>query len=83
MQESSENDDVGSQPPRQYAPTPHCPYCEQQGVLSGHLFSGSQVGIEPACERENVAASAAAREKVRLMLQMVLCSSVVGPSVGR
>lgn len=26
VQELRENEDRGSQPPRQYAPTPHCPY---------------------------------------------------------
>jgi hypothetical protein len=44
VQELSENEDRGSHPPRQYAPTPHCPYCEQQGVALGHLLPRLQLG---------------------------------------
>lgn len=69
MHELSENEDIMSQPPRQYAPTPHWPYCEQHGVSFGHGFSGSQVGILPArALMEKVAASAAATLNVCRML---------------
>lgn len=38
VHESSEKDRRGSQPPRQYAPTPHSPYWEQHGESLGHLL---------------------------------------------
>ena len=60
---------LGSQPPRQYAPTPHWPYCEQHGVAEGQGLPAEQVGI--VCAEvviANVAASAAAALNVGLMV---------------
>jgi hypothetical protein len=54
-----------SQPPRQYAPTPHCPYVEQHGESCGQLVPGPHWGAELAVmpEMKNIAASAAAALK--------------------
>ncbi|KAI6945477.1 hypothetical protein KC341_g103 [Hortaea werneckii] len=49
---------LGSHPPRQYAPTPHWPYCEQQGADSGQGLFSSQV-VAADAEMAKVAASAA------------------------
>ena len=67
MQESMLKEYRGSQPPRQYAPTPHCPYCEQHGELEGQLAyppCAPHCGMEDAAAwKEKVAASAAAALK--------------------
>jgi len=38
VQELSENEDRGSHPPRQYAPTPHCPYSASRYVSQLHFL---------------------------------------------
>jgi len=66
-QESREWEKRGSQPPRQYAPTPHCPYNEQQGESSGQGFPGPHCVAAFTTEEERTAARAAmARERIML-----------------
>jgi len=65
-QESSLKDDRGSQPPKQYAPTPHDPYCEQQGASEGHLLSSPQLGA--AAKAVEAEAKTATRVEVRTIM---------------
>lgn len=69
-------DDLGSQPPRQYAPVPQFPYDEQQGESAGHFELGLQVCIVLWAETTEAAAKASAAARRRTIVKM-LCNDQV------
>jgi hypothetical protein len=68
MQESMENENRGSQPPKQPLPIPHTPYWEQQGRFSGHFWVASQDGVLSAETNAVNVDTASAAEKIHRVI---------------